>query len=292
MMAMVTRPERDFSSEQPVSDETFKLFLSQYRYDRNALNPEIESEIDEGDWLRQRISLDAAYGGERLIVYLFLPKNSRPPYQTIVYFPGSNAIHNNDSETALSRGVIFDFMLKDGRAVIFPIYKGTYERGDELNSDYPATTNFYKDHVIMWAKDMGRAIDYLETREDLDVKKLAYFGTSWGGAMGAIMPAVENRLKLSILYVAGLLEQSALPEADQINFITRVKVPVLMVNGKYDFFFPIETAQKPMFDLFGAPEADKKWVIYEGGHSVPRVKLIEESLMWLDKYFGAVNPSR
>ncbi len=61
-----------------------------------------------------------------------------------------------------------------------------------------------------------------------------------------------------------------------------------MLNGRYDFFFPTETSQRPMFDLFGTAERDKKWVVYEGAHSVPRVKLIEETLNWLDRYLGPV----
>ena len=63
-----------------------------------------------------------------------------------------------------SRVRAFDFILKSGRAVIHPIYKSTYERQDSLKSDYADTTVFYREHVIAWAKDMRRSIDYLETR--------------------------------------------------------------------------------------------------------------------------------
>jgi eukaryotic-like serine/threonine-protein kinase len=61
-----------------------------------------------------------------------------------------------------------------------------------------------------------------------------------------------------------------------------------MLNGKYDFFFPSETAQKPFFNFLGVPNADKRWILYEGGHDVPRAQLIRESLAWLDKYLGPV----
>ena len=67
---------------------------------------------------------------------------------------------------------------------MYPIYKGTYERGDGLDSDYPDETSFYKDHVIMWSKDLGRSIDYLESRQDLKAAELAYIGASWGGLLG------------------------------------------------------------------------------------------------------------
>ena len=37
---------------------------------------------------------------------------------------------------------------------------------------------------LQWSKDLGRSIDYLETRSDIDVHKLAYYGVSLGAAMG------------------------------------------------------------------------------------------------------------
>ena len=141
----------------------------------------------------------------------------------------------------------------------------------------------------MWGKDLGRSIDYVESRRDLDATRIAYYGLSWGAALGAILPAVEPRIKANVLYVAGLNFQHALPEVDDINYITRVKQPTLMLNGELDFFFPVETSQRPMFDLLGTPPADKQRLVYPGGHSVPRVEMIKESLQWLDRYLGLVN---
>ena len=61
-----------------------------------------------------------------------------------------------------------------------------------------------------------------------------------------------------------------------------------MLSGKYDPYFATETSQRPMYELLGTPSAHKRWVVYEGGHFVPRVQLIKESLDWLDKYLGPV----
>lgn len=78
------------------------------------------------------------------------------------------------------------------------------------------------------------------------------------------------------------------PEVDPVHHLPRIKSPILMLNGKYDFFFPLETSQKHFFRLLGTPDADKHWIVYEGGHDVPRTELIKESLAWLDKYLGPV----
>jgi tRNA A-37 threonylcarbamoyl transferase component Bud32/dienelactone hydrolase len=280
----VVLPFRDFLREPRVPDATYALYASQYSYDQTPLDATVEAVTDEAEWTKEKVSFVAGYGRERMAAYLFLPKKGKPPFQTVVYFPGSGAIHTRSSENLEYARV--DFFLKSGRAVIYPIYKSTYERGDELHSDYPTATNFWKDHVIMWAKDCSRSIDYLETRPEIDRTKIAYFGVSWGGAMGGIVPAVEKRIKVNVLLVAGLLFQRALPEAEAIHFLPRITSPVLMLNGKYDFFFPYETSQRPFFELLGTPKSDKRLIVYEGGHSVPRTQLVKEALAWLDRYLG------
>ena len=169
-----------------------------------------------------------------------------------------------------------------------PIYKGTCERHDELKSDLPDESVFYKDHLIMWRKDIGRSIDYLETRKDIQSDKLGYLGWSWGGFLGGIMPAIEKRIKAIVLNVGGMCMTSALPEVDQINFLPRVTQPVLMLNGKHDMYFPVETSQKPMYNLLGAKEPDKKMIMYESGHLVPRTDFAKETLLWFDHYLGPV----
>ena len=68
-----------------------------------------------------------------------------------------------------------------------------------------------------------------------------------------------------------------------------MKTPALLLNGRYDFFFPVETSQLPLFRLLGTPEKDKKYVVYESGHGGMPVKaFVRESLAWLDTYLGPV----
>jgi len=277
---------RDFRTEKPVPDEIFAYFRRQFHYDPRPLDAVVISDQMSplGRW--QTIEIAAAYGGERMQIHLLLPERARPPYQSVVLFPGSLSLHTRLFNLSELQRV--DFLVRSGRAVLLPIYKGTFERGTAMQSDYPQESSDYKDHVIMWGKDLGRAIDLVESREDLDATRLAYFGVSWGGALGAILPAIEPRIKVNVLYVAGLTFQSSLPEVEQINYVTRVTQPTLMLNGELDFYFPLEHSQRPMFDLLGTPPEHKKRLTYARGHTVPKTELIRESLAWLDQYFGAV----
>jgi formylglycine-generating enzyme required for sulfatase activity/dienelactone hydrolase len=284
----VARAFRDFAKVRPVTDQVFAVYRRMYDYDRTSLNAVVDTAREEtDDWIRERVTFDAAYNGERMAAYLYLPKTGKPPYQAVVIFPGSNAIHERSS----SKGITvrsFDFVVKSGRAVVHPIYKSTYEREDSLKTDYADSSHFYRDHVIMWAKDLRRTIDYLETRPDIDSSRVAYYGLSWGGYLGGLMPAVEPRIKAVVLLVAGLEHQQGLPEVEPINFLPRITQPVLMLNGQYDHYFPVESSQRPMFRLLGTPPDRKRLVISEGGHFVPRPQLVKETLDWLDRYLGPV----
>jgi alpha-beta hydrolase superfamily lysophospholipase len=118
---------------------------------------------------------------------------------------------------------------------------------------------------------------------------MAYLGDSLGGQLGPIFLAVETRFQAAILYSGGFLPWPVPPEATALNFAPRVKVPVLMLNSRYDDVFPLESSQLPLFHLLGTPEKDKKHVVYEGGHGdLPPRQTIRETLDWLDKYLGPV----
>ena len=145
--------------------------------------------------------------------------------------------------------------------------------------------------MIQWVNDTSRTIDYLETRSDINVTRLGYYGNSWGGRMGAIIPAIDPRFSAAVLLSGALSLREARPEANQVNFAPRVTIPVLMLNGRYDFTEPVEIAQVPLFELFGAPEADKRHVIFEdAGHwPLPKTRVTRETIAFFDKHLGPVN---
>ena len=278
---------RDYTKEKPVGDAVFESYRRAFDYDRLPLHAVVEArDSSQDEWVVDRVSFDAAYGKERMLAYVYTPKHGHPPYQAVVYFPGSGVISQSDSR--VRRQELPTFAVKTGRAFVLPILKSTYERQDSLHSDVADSTVFWRDHVVMWVKDMRRTIDYLDTRGDIDSSKVAFFGTSWGAAQAPMVLAAEPRFKAAALNVAGLGMEHMRPEVDPFNYLPRVKVPVLMLNGKYDFYFPVETAQKPFFEHLGTPADRKKYLVYEGGHDVPRTELIKETLAWLDRYLGPV----
>jgi eukaryotic-like serine/threonine-protein kinase len=279
---------RNYAIERPVSESTYRIFKNRYLYDNLPLDALIENrDTSFQDWILEKVSFNAAYNNERMIVYLFLPKNSTPPYQTLIFFPGSNALSTRDFNKNYWANWFTDFVLKSGRAVLYPVYEGTFERIDNEKS----VTNEghqYADWLTKWVKDFKRSVDYLFTRSDIDTGKLAYYGHSWGARLGAIIPAVEERLKASVLIVGGLPTSKRIPEADEINYLPYIKIPVLMVNGKYDLAFPYETTVKPFYDLLGTQPANKHLKIYDTDHYIRKDEMIKDVLEFLDEYLGTV----
>jgi dienelactone hydrolase len=279
---------RNFAKITPVSDDVFRAYKLLYAYPNSPLNAKVEGMIEEtADWREEKITFDAAYGNGRMAAYLFLPKNVRPPYQTVLFFPSARVLTLDDSR-ALGDIKFFDYVVQSGRAVLYPVYENTYERkikiekaGGVLGS--PINIDHYK--------DAARSLDYLATRPDIDNSKLAYLGVSMGSAKGVIISTLlQDRLKTAIFLDGGYFLYPPTPGTDQADFAPRMRKPVLMVNGRYDFSFPLEKAQNPLFATLGTPVQDKRHIVLDTPHDVTqdRPRLVKAVLDWLDQYLGRV----
>jgi dienelactone hydrolase len=258
--ASVERLTRDYSGETPASDEAFRIYRGFYAYDKTPLNAAIESVDDSSPyWRQQKIVFDAAYGRERVPAYLFLPRNAAPHTRPLSISRARGAHRDVESGPEM-RSVTRH---SRGRAVLHPIYKGTYERRNAS----PGGPNEDRDRVIQWSKDLGRSLDYLETRPDIDRGKFAYYGLSLGSITALPLVAVEDRLKTAILLAGGLPFERKLPEIEPLNFAPRIHIPVLLLGGRQDFIHPVDTAQLPLMRFLGTPEKDKRHITFEGGHA-------------------------
>jgi eukaryotic-like serine/threonine-protein kinase len=289
--APIVRQARNFSQVKPASNEVFEAYRGLYAYDKRPLDATAEGVVSEtADWKKERIIIDAGYGRERLPLYLFTPKHVRAPYQTVVFFPSARVNYNYmPSSRNLGDMDFVDYVIKSGRSVVYPIYRGTYERRPE-GTPSPGTVGG-RDLLIQDSKEVRRTVDYLETRQDIAAGKLAYLGVSQGAAEGVIFLALEDRFQAAVFLDGGFFLMPAEPGQDQVDFAPRMKKPLLMVNGKYDFTFPPDQAQIPMFQMMGTAPADKFRTVLETPHDVSQLKpeLSKAVLGFLDRYLGRVN---
>jgi pimeloyl-ACP methyl ester carboxylesterase len=114
-------------------------------------------------------------------------------------------------------------------------------------------------------------------------------GLSLGGRYAPIFMALEDRFDAALVVGGGFAFASGLPdEILPIHYAPRTRVPTLMVSGSQDFTRPVETVIRPMLEALGAPESEKKLVLFPGGHLPSKNDVVRESLDWLDRYLGKV----
>jgi formylglycine-generating enzyme required for sulfatase activity/dienelactone hydrolase len=282
LLASLPMSARDYRREKPAPDETFKIYAGLYKYDPQPLKPVIARTVNSAAWRQESVTITAADGTSVMHVFVYLPVQASPPFETVLFVPGANAFRTRQVDQ-LPHGNI-EVLVKSGRAVVLPELLGTFERETSLKDSTANESSIYRDHMIAWIRDLSRTIDYMATRKDLSLDRLGYLGLSWGGRLGSILPALEPRIRSQVLVNGGFSLQKARPEVDQINFASRVTIPTLMLNGRNDFYFPYDTSQTPMFQTFATPASQKEIKQYDGGHNIPRVVLIKETLAWLDRY--------
>jgi formylglycine-generating enzyme required for sulfatase activity/dienelactone hydrolase len=284
---LAARPLAPWSSpsrgdQKPCSDEVFEAYQRLYTYKKSDLNPKVEQRQDLTPYTRlEKVSFDAAYGNERMVAYLFIPRTGQPPFQTIVHYPGAGAWTLPKFEDC-GFAADAEYRTKTGRAFVVPVLKDTFER--RLPPEKRGSTGC--EVCILCAKDVMRTIDYLEMRPEFDTNKFIYEGLSLGAIWGGIIPAVERRFKVAVMFAGGL-RAGMPPDHSQINFAPRITIPVLMQNGRYDSAFPLETSVKPLLALIATPEKDKYLKVYESGHSVWKLnEFLKDEFNFLDQYLG------
>jgi dienelactone hydrolase len=272
------------------SEEVWRTSRALYAYDHWNLSPRVESVTDSEDWRREKVHFRAGYPNQELTAYLFLPKQRRPPYQCVVFVPGGDAFQQTSGDTIQP----LDYVLRSGRAIMYPILWGTFDRfvslpSDPANGGYPSPM-FIREALIAWRKDLGRTLDFLQTRQDIGA--IGYLGVSTGAEFAPVLLAGDERVKAAVLLSGAMPAQMKLmPESNPVNFAPHMTMPVLMLNGRYDSILS-EQAQDWMLRSLGTAAASKRHIWVESGHSVfaPKVrnKTIHETLAWFNRYL----PSR
>jgi serine/threonine protein kinase/cephalosporin-C deacetylase-like acetyl esterase len=287
---------RDLRSETPVSDEVFEAYRQQYAYDSTDLEPVVVEREEKSEWTREQITFRTAYGDQRVTVELMLPHVAEPPYQTVVYFSGDGALNYPPLDDLEGQGEFenfLTFLLKTGRAVMWVAYQGTHDRREHQlvghPDDWVATTRRYATFKIEQVQDFMRAVDYLETRSDIDAGRLAFYGFSRGAVELSLVAALDDRYRTAIGVLGGMGTYPQRPEIDHVNFAPRVTMPVLMLNGRYDMAVVLETWARPMYELLGTPDEHKRLEVFEIDHHMRRKDLVAEILPWLDEYLGPVD---
>ena len=128
------RENRRFEDELPATPAELESYLAHYEYDATAdLNIQHIANDKNPEWPDCRheiVSVEAAYGAERFDIHLFWPRNVAPPVDAIVWYPGNSAflLASMDEYLRDAEGTYLLSLVRTGRLVCQPVYKGTLER--------------------------------------------------------------------------------------------------------------------------------------------------------------------
>ncbi len=159
--------------------------------------------------------------------------------------------------------------------------------------------------------DLQRGVDILRARQDVDRRRIAYHGISFGGAMGALFIAIEKRLATAILTVpdGGLVAHFTGPEdqrnplysracRDQVAWLRAMHpiepsrfihlaapTPLLVQSGRQDELVPPRDAASLHARV--PTGTTVKW--YDAGHGLT-ADAVRDQLEWLHRYVGTAAP--
>ena len=284
----VTHVQRDILSESDVSDEVFEVYRTQFDYTPYPLDVDIEMVPGHpADYVVERFEMLPPYeNDEPLHGYIIYRKEPKRKLKPVIIFPGAGSIYTDTDADIVSWHMKHtDYLLREGYAIVHPVYFSTYNRRKTLSTWWANESEQYRDSIVKIGKDFRRTIDYLEQRKDIDARNITYQGFSWGSLMSNTLLAIDPRVRSAFVCVGGLQLPRAQRAIDPALFIRRVRTPIMHITGKLDGIFEYESSQIPMQKLLGTPKKDQKMIVLEDvGHGIPRDTIIVNHLAWLKKY--------
>jgi len=288
-------------------DESTGDFSSFYTYDETLpLSVMEEAIIDENTYIVCRVHFDSV-NAERVPGLLSIPKGQEN-VPCIVFLHG----YGGSKEDVLT---LTELAADEGYALMAIDAEFHGERKEDGKALYSLDLNASRNGIIQTVIDLRRAVDYLETRPEIDKAKIGYVGGSMGGILGAIFIGVEPRIKAAALLVAGgnmslmiresqhyavpgireYLEtqgvsdrelQEFLDPVDPINFIRNFTPrPVVFHLGKFDQIVPAGAGEQ-LYEMAGEPKS-VYW--YDSGHDLPLELVLVRILDFMDRELKSKN---
>lgn len=283
--------ERDTPQREPVADEAFEVMRSQFAAVRARPTAVTVTPIQQTPlWIAERVELRFA-GEENATLYIVRPKIHARPLQAIVYAPALNCcITKRANDNTLENLRVAEFVANSGRALVLPVWWGSYERWRAEPLEPDALRDQQRQYALEYNRDLTIALNYLESRADIDANKVGFLGFSRGASYNLNVLAVEPRIKAAVLISGGISVRTGThPMLDLVNYAPRIRFPVLMINGRFDHILPYERSQRRLFTLLGSPADQKEHIVYDGGHfAYPLNSVARDASNWFDRYLGAV----
>ena len=273
-----------------LGEEAHNVLLRMYDYDPAV---PLEARVVERDENGPHVRLKIVFRGARGIIvpgYLQLPAKGKAPYPCVLLMHGwsGSAKHWWEDDGYISGGNVRKALLKAGYAVLALDAQG---HGDRIaENDYqvvnlyndpnaPPRKNYFtlRDIITQTLLDYRRGLDYLNTRDDIDMDRIGIVGYSMGGFHSVALTAVEPRIKAAVGCVVPV-DWREDPILDPTNYMRSIGTrPFMLVQGKEDSLCNEAQSQKLYTYL---EHEDTRLLLFDSGHRLP-ASYVEQAIPWL-----------
>jgi dienelactone hydrolase len=238
--------------------------------------------------------------GGTVSAYLILPKG-KGPFAAVLFGHWGNGTRAEFIPEA-------KLYAKAGVVSLIPDYPWDRAGESRKSLDHYDKPEIDRDIQIQAVIDLRRGIDLLLARPDVDRKRLAYVGHSYGAQWGSILSAADQRMKVSVLMagvaeLADILLRSDEPgivdfrkgqpagqlkkyvavnsSLDAIHFIgNAAPIPLLLQFANYEQYFDKTSMQ----NYIAAASQPNKVLKYDTAHDLNDPQALQDRYDWLATY--------
>ncbi len=278
--------------------------------------PETQVELlhqeEQPDHIREHITIDSVLGS-RITAHVLIPRDgSEGPRPGVLALHGHSKLGKEAVAGVADPGRGYGLAaVRAGFVILCPDWWGWAEREekgfdfgarDKCNVMFMAAQMYGLPLLSLMVGDAEAALNALLARPDVDPKRVAAMGNSFGGRMSMYIAAFDKRVGLAVCsgclncfrerslkltscgaqFFPGMLRWGDVQEV----FSLIAPRPLMVMSGRKDPLLPHEyvAVMKPVIErayhAAGAPE-NLTFYDHEGGH----VLLVEPAIQWLKEQF-------
>jgi len=215
------------------------------------------------------VSFASARSG-RVHAYLVVPPG-KGPFPAVIWAHGSGVTRND---------LLLPATWFAARGAIQLLPDDPFERNPQLND---ASDSRQRAAIVQQVIDLRRAVDLLQSRPDVDRKRIAFTGLSFGAIQGAFLAGTEPRITAFDLQSGR--GRSLGPGLDPTAWIRRAHADFFIQDGLHDEVVPRDQLQA----LARAASRPKIVRWYDAPHGL-NDRAIHDQLRWLAKELGVAGP--
>lgn len=280
------------SHPSALSDEAYEAILQFYQYDEGfPLEAHVVERQEAAAYVREKVVFNGIRDS-RVPGYLGLPKAGTGPYPCILLIDGITGSKARwwEDDSWPHGGQATRELIAAGFAVF--ALDAQYHGERIAANDYESPGAMYferhwynrtREMILQTTVEHRRAIDYLATREEIEIERIGVLGHSMGGIVIFALNAAEPRVGASVACVTPLniWTPRELAVISPFNFARGIdKRPFLMLMGRTDNFYSASEAELLLEMINGDP---KELKFYDSGHRLPK-EYIAKAKHWFEEH--------